>query len=61
MAISTKVSDCKDDGCGECDVCRYLSHLEHAAAVAPRDIPSIVERDKRIEEHLDANYPGWRN
>ena len=56
------LSDCENDGCGECDVCLYLNHLEYAAAVMPSngDMSCTVERDERIERLLDQKYPHWR-
>ena len=54
------VSDCGEDGCGECDVCRYLNFLEWCGQVAPRDVPSTIERNVMIEAHLDRTYPHWR-
>jgi hypothetical protein len=53
-----KVQDCGDEGCGECDICRYLNFLEMAQQVAPPG--SKIRRNKAIEKHLDANYPHWR-
>lgn len=53
------VFDCGDEGCGECAVCRYLDHLDHAFACAPVG-ESTIERDTKIEAHLDATYPQWR-
>jgi hypothetical protein len=61
--MAKKITDCNGDGCGECDVCRYLAHLEHAAAVgafgAHSDFIS-VERNPQIESLLDIKYPHWR-
>lgn len=55
------VSDCVDEGCGECDVCRYLNFLEWCGQVAPRDVPSKIDRNVAIEAHLDRAYPNWRH
>lgn len=55
------VSDCGDEGCGECDVCTYLNFLEWAGQVVPRDVPSTIERNIAIEAHLDRVYPHWRS
>lgn len=55
-----EVSDCGEEGCGECEVCTYLNFLEWAEQVAPRDIPSTIERNAAIEAHLDRAYPHWR-
>lgn len=60
MKLTQAVSDCGEDGCGECDVCQYLHWLEWAGSVAPRDFPSTVKRDAEIEAHLDRVYPDWR-
>jgi hypothetical protein len=54
------ISDCGEDGCGECDVCRYLNHLEYAAACGPPG-ETTVERNAAIEAHLDATAPHWRS
>lgn len=54
------ITDCGDEGCEECDVCRYLNFLEWSGQVAPSDIPSTVARNEIIEAHLDAKYPHWR-
>lgn len=53
-----KIDDCGDEGCGECDVCRYLGFLDMAAAVAPPGYK--ISRNKAVEKHLDQNYPHWR-
>lgn len=55
------VTDCGQEGCGECDVCTYLNFLDWVGQVAPRDFPSTVDRDANIEAHLDRTYPGWRS
>lgn len=50
--------DC-GDGCGECEVCRYLNHLEFAGACAsPCD---TVEHSEKIDKYLDDTYPHWRS
>lgn len=55
------LTDCgPDGGCGECDVCRYLDHLEHAAAVSTPGLHMTIETNKRIEAYLDRRYPNWR-
>lgn len=54
-----EISDCKDEGCEECDVCRYLNFLEWAGNTAPRDIPSSIQRDANIEAYLNQHYPHW--
>ena len=58
--MKPEISDCGGDGCGDCDVCRYLNHLEFAAACAPPG-ESSVEHDDAIERHLDEKYPHWRS
>ena len=40
-------TDCGEEGCGECEVCRYLDHLEHASMVGVRP-----DRDPRLEAYL---------
>lgn len=57
-----EITDCGTEGCGECDVCQYLAHLEHAASVMPGngEFGMTVERNERIEGLLDEKYPQWR-
>jgi predicted RNA-binding Zn-ribbon protein involved in translation (DUF1610 family) len=57
--MSRRISDCGNDACGKCAVCRYLDHLEHAFACAPVG-ESTIGRDAKIETYLDAQYPNWR-
>lgn len=63
MPVQKEITDCGAEGCAECDVCRYLNHLEHAAAVTPQNGEFIfnVERNERIEKLLDEKYPHWRS
>ena len=42
--------DCFDEGCGECEVCKYLNFLEWAEGCAPAG--STIERNEKIEEYL---------
>lgn len=42
--------DCFDEGCGECEVCRYLNFREWAEGCAPAG--STIERNERIETYL---------
>lgn len=58
--IAEDVTDCGEEGCGECDVCSYLDFLDWTKQVATRDFPSTIERDGRIEAYLDRTYPCWR-
>lgn len=62
MARPKKISDCGADGCGECDVCKYLDHLEWAHQVAPSNlpIPANIRLDAEIEAYCDEHYPHWR-
>lgn len=53
--------DCKGDGCGVCQVCRYFDWLEWVSAVAPRDIPCTIQRNTKMEAYLDKHYPHWRD
>lgn len=53
------IADCANEGCEECDVCRYLNFLEWAGSVGKPD-GSTVERNEQIEAHLDREYPWWR-
>jgi hypothetical protein len=59
MEASRSITDCGQDGCGECDVCGYLNFLEWCGQVAS-SVPHVVERNKAIEQHLDLAYPHWR-
>lgn len=54
----TRKMDCKDYGCGECQVCRYLNFREWATSCAPPG--STIERNEKVEAYLDKNYPHWR-
>ena len=45
-----KVFDCFEDGCGECEVCEYLSFREWAEGCAPAG--SVIERSEIIEDYL---------
>ena len=49
-------SDCGPDGCGECDVCRYLDFLEWAGAVGKPD-GSTIQRNEPLEAYLRTTYP----
>lgn len=61
MSIECKeVTDCGEEGCGECDVCTYLVFLEWCGQVAG-GIPHIIDRNAAIEAHLDRAYPHWRS
>lgn len=51
------LTDCGEEGCGQCDVCRYLNFLEWCGQVSSG---GTIERNPEIEKHLDANYPSWR-
>ena len=42
--------DCLGEGCGECEVCKYLSFLDWASEVAPSG--STIERNPKIEKYL---------
>ena len=54
-----KVFDCGDGGCGECEVCEYLNFLEWCGQVAG-SIPHTIDRNEKIERHLDEACPHWR-
>jgi hypothetical protein len=56
--MTKAITDCGADGCGECDVCRYLDSLEWCGQVASGG--DTIQRNPAIEAHLDANHPGWR-
>jgi len=49
-----RISDCGQDGCGKCDVCRYLAFIEEAQSVAPEG--SIIQRDSELEKYIAATY-----
>lgn len=53
-------TDCKDDGCGECDICTYLNFLEWAESVGGNSSGNSIERNPEIEKYLDIQYPHWR-
>lgn len=57
--ICKEVTDCGNEGCDECDVCSYLNFLEWCGQVSG-GMPSVIERDGNIEDHLDRTCPGWR-
>lgn len=46
-----EITDCGNDACMTCDVCKYLSFLEHYEQTAPPG--STVQRDPEIEAYLD--------
>lgn len=50
------ISDCGPDGCGECDVCRYLNFIEWAGNVGKPD-GSTIERNAEMEAYLQHTYP----
>jgi hypothetical protein len=58
--MNEPISDCGADGCGECDVCRYLDFLEWCGQVSS-GVPHTIERNAAIEAHLDAAHPHWRS
>ena len=41
------ITNCDGDGCGECDVCRYLEFLDWAQGCAPPE--SSIQRNPVIE------------
>ena len=57
--MDPEITDCGDEGCGECDVCAYLDFLEWAGQVSG-GVPSMIDRNGNIEAHLDRTYPEWR-
>lgn len=56
----TVFTDCKDDGCGECDICIYLNFLEWAESVGGNSAGNSIQRNPEIEKYLDRHYPHWR-
>lgn len=49
------ITDCGQEGCGECDVCRYLAFLEEANSVAPAG--SVIQRDAELDRYIAEKYP----
>jgi len=47
----TRRIDCKGDGCGECQMCRYLDFLEWAGQVSG-GVPSVIERNAKLDAIL---------
>jgi hypothetical protein len=60
MMKAEEVTDCGEEGCGECEVCTYLNFLERCGQVAG-SVPHTIERNIAIEAHLDRVYPHWRS
>ncbi len=48
----TRRIDCGDDGCGECQMCRYLDFLEYVRNVGG-SVPHHVERNPRLDAILE--------
>jgi len=48
------ISDCGQDGCGACDVCRYLAFLDEAQSAAPEE--SVIERNAELERYIAERY-----
>jgi hypothetical protein len=54
--LRRSITDCGEEGCEECDVCRYLDFLEWAGCVGKPD-GSVIQRDDEIEAYLRRKYP----
>ena len=50
----TNFTDCDGDGCGECDVCKYLSYHEWVDSVAPAG--SSRERNPELDKYIKEKY-----
>ena len=48
-------TDCRGDGCGECEVCEYLDFIEYAVSCAPPGM-SVIERDPLMEAYIKHYY-----
>lgn len=57
IAKGPAITDCGDEGCEECDVCRYLNFLEWAGSVGKPD-GSTIEHNAAMDEYLRRTYPG---
>jgi hypothetical protein len=49
----TRRIDCGDDGCGECQMCRYLNFLEWAGQVSG-GVPSVIQRNEKLDARIAA-------
>lgn len=47
----TRKISCKGDGCGECQMCRYLDFLEWAGQVSG-GVPSTIQRNAKLDAVL---------
>lgn len=47
----TRRIDCGEDGCGECQMCRYLDYLEWAWQ-ASGGVPYVAERNPKLDARL---------
>ena len=56
LSTPREITDCGDDGCEYCDVCRYLGFLEWADAVGKPE-GSVIERDGEMDAYLKSKYP----
>lgn len=53
----TRKMDCKNEGCGKCQVCRYLDFLDWCSNVGGG---GTIQRNQKLEAYLDKHYPWWR-
>lgn len=56
MKDEAPVTDCGDEGCGECEVCERMNFLEWVGQVAG-GIPQSIERNNRVDRYIAATYP----
>ena len=54
------ITDCKDDGCGKCQVCKYLDFIEMAENTGGNREGNTIQRNPEIEKHLDKHYQHCR-
>lgn len=46
--------DCVDEGCGDCEICKYLEFLDWASSVAP--LGSTIQRNEKLDNYLLKKY-----
>ena len=55
LRVRRKITDCDNDGCGECDVCKRLGFLEWARMVSS-GIPHEIEQNKEVDDYIKEKY-----
>jgi hypothetical protein len=53
--MARRKKDCGDEGCGECQVCRYLNFLEWAGQVGG-GVDSKIERNAELDAYIKQRY-----